>query len=53
MELKHLDGDGIVEPEEVLIVPYGIETLMLLRILVFVSIVLIVPYGIETICAAS
>ncbi len=32
----------------VLIVPYGIETLILLRILVFVSIVLIVPYGIET-----
>ena len=52
MELKLPLSIYISSVIEVLIVPYGIETLILL-ILTHILIVLIVPYGIETVTSLA
>ena len=52
MELKHLQDGDLAGRSELLIVPYGIETLRLTTIPHNPSL-LIVPYGIETPLSAS
>ena len=48
MELKQAQATGTVEINELLIVPYGIETKMKHIYIVMIMCLLIVPYGIET-----
>ena len=49
MELKQRLASLNKLARELLIVPYGIETLIALMDCIFLVILLIVPYGIETI----
>ena len=48
MELKHAVTDVDVSEGKLLIVPYGIETVVLMRLCPAPVRLLIVPYGIET-----